>query len=217
MAFLSTPDLCICHHRKTVSLKWRYSNQAQTYRLKTPTLASVPMTRVLSSTILSLMEDRYLFSMILWVVLLSPSFTTPPGPTPPPPPIVWTGSTLLVTLVQWDEPCSCLMGSLSPPPIIRGTVVRMLLLISVWKQKDVILIFFTYERVWAKDYTFSRLFTGTWRAVFWMGVVRVVIPVGLCMVERTCVPSGLRVVKTSESVFKIWGCWTRTWLKKEIN
>lgn len=36
-----------------------------------------------------------------------------------------------------------------------------------------------------------------------MGVVRVVIPVGLGMVESTCVPSGLRVVKTSESVFKI--------------
>lgn len=36
-----------------------------------------------------------------------------------------------------------------------------------------------------------------------MGVVKVVIPVGLCMVDSTCVPSGLSVVRTSESVFRI--------------
>lgn len=93
------------------------------------------MTRSLSSTILSLMEDRYLFSMILWVVLLSPSFTTPPGPTNPTPPIIWPCSILLPPFVQCEEPgCSCLIGSLSPPPITTGTVVRMLLLISVWGQ-----------------------------------------------------------------------------------
>lgn len=49
----------------------------------------------------------------------------------------------------------------------------------------------------------SMLHTGTCRAVFWMGVVRVVMPVGLCMVDSTCVPSGLSVVRTNESVFRI--------------
>lgn len=106
------------------------------------TLASLPMTRSLSSTILSLMEDRYLFSMMLCVVLFSPSFTTPPGPTtptpPPPPPINWHCSTPLGPFAQWVEPgCSCLIGNLSPPPIITGTVVRMLLLISVYRHKAV--------------------------------------------------------------------------------
>lgn len=91
------------------------------------------MTRSLSSMILSLIEDLYLFSMMLWVVLLSPSFTTPPGPTPPA--VTWHWS-MLGLAVLWQEPgCICLIGSLSPPPIITGTVVRMLLLISVWRTK----------------------------------------------------------------------------------
>lgn len=45
--------------------------------------------------------------------------------------------------------------------------------------------------------------TGTCNAVFWMGVVRVVIPVGLCIVDNTCAPSALSVVRTSESVLRI--------------
>lgn len=49
----------------------------------------------------------------------------------------------------------------------------------------------------------SVLLTGTCNAVFWMGVVKVVMPVGLCMVDNTCVPSAFKVVRTSDSVLRI--------------
>ena len=53
--------------------------------------------------------------------------------------------------------------------------------------------------VWAE-----RRLTGTCREVVWRGVVRVVMPLGLCcMVDRTWVPSGFRVVRTRESVFSL--------------
>lgn len=167
------------------------------------------MTRSLSSTILSLMEERYRFSMMLWVVLFSPSFTTPPGPImamppppPPPPPIIWDGST---GRAGWAEPgCSCLMGNLSPPPpIITGTVVRMLLLINVWNEgAEHVVSFKDGLSSGAGVDGVSRVRTGTCRAVLWIGAVRVVMPVGFCTVESTWVPSGC-VVNTSESVFKI--------------
>lgn len=59
--------------------------------------------------------------------------------------------------------------------------------------------------------------TGTCRAVVWMGAVRAAIPAGFCTVDRTWVPSGFRVVRTRESVFKIWGWWTRTLRKDKWN
>lgn len=177
------------------------------------------MTRSLSSMILSLIEDLYLFSMMLWVVLLSPSFTTPPGPSPPA--VTWHWS-MLGLAVLWQEPgCICLIGSLSPPPIITGTVVRMLLLISVWRTKTNTKTVFSLNHNLCLHENSSvescTVHTGTCRAVLWMGVVRVVMPAGLCMVDSTCVPSGLRVVRTSESVLRIWGCWTKTWVKTTIN
>lgn len=145
MAFLSTPDLCIWRKKKTWYDCYQKNKKGSVFhppkkkkKKKALTLASLPMTRSLSSMILSLMEDLYLFSMMLWVVLLSPSFTTPPCPIPPL--TIWPWSMLVLgPFVQLVEPgCSCLIGSLSPPPIITGTVVRMLLLISVWGQEPVV-------------------------------------------------------------------------------
>lgn len=74
----------------------------------TPTLASVPTTRSLSSTILSLMEERYRFSMALWAVRFSPR------------PCARTGFPLAT---------SRLMGSLSASTT-SGTVARMVPLLT---------------------------------------------------------------------------------------